>query len=69
MGRIFISAGHFTGESGAISVIGTKEADEMIKTRDALIQELESRGLKKDQDFFSVPDTINLKRTIAWILD
>ncbi|MDB9456483.1 N-acetylmuramoyl-L-alanine amidase [Dolichospermum circinale CS-534/05] len=69
MGRIFISAGHFTGESGAISVLGTKEADEMIQTRDALIQELESRGLKKDQDFFSVPDTINLKRTIAWIND
>ncbi|MEH2112005.1 hormogonium tapered terminus morphoprotein TftA [Nostoc sp.] len=67
MGRIFISAGHFTGDSGAPSVLGTKEADEMIQTRDVLIQELESRGLRQGQDFFSVPDTINLRPTIDWI--
>jgi N-acetylmuramoyl-L-alanine amidase len=67
MGRIFISAGHFTGDSGAPSVLGTKEADEMIQTRDLLLQELESRGLTKDQDFFSVPDTLDLTPSINWI--
>jgi hypothetical protein len=67
MGRIFISAGHFTGDSGAPSVLGTKEADEMIRTRDFLIQELESRGLTRDQGFFSVPDTIDLSPSINWI--
>jgi hypothetical protein len=67
MGRIFISAGHFTGDSGAPSVLGTKEADEMIQTRDLLLQELESRGLTKDQDFFSVPDTLDLSPSINWI--
>jgi N-acetylmuramoyl-L-alanine amidase/Mannosyl-glycoprotein endo-beta-N-acetylglucosaminidase len=67
MGRIFISAGHFTGDSGAPSVLGTKEADEMIRTRDFLIRELESRGLTRDQDFFSVPDTIDLSPSINWI--
>lgn len=67
MGRIFISAGHFTGDPGAISVFNTTEADEMIQTRDLLVQELELRGLKKDQYFFSVPDNINLKQTIEWI--
>ena len=30
MGRIFISAGHFNRDSGAPSIIGTKEADEMM---------------------------------------
>jgi hypothetical protein len=67
MARIFISAGHFTGDSGAISVLGTKEADEMMKTRNFLLQELESRGLKKDIDFFSVPDTIDLGPSVKWI--
>lgn len=67
MGRIFISAGHYTGDPGAPSIIGTKEADEMMKTRDALIRELESRGLKKGQDFFSVPDSIDFIPSINWI--
>ncbi|MEG3910949.1 N-acetylmuramoyl-L-alanine amidase [Microcoleus sp. w2-18bC1] len=67
MGRIFISAGHFTGDSGAPSVLGTKEADEMIQTRDLLLQELKSQGLTRDQDFFSVPDTIDLSPSINWI--
>jgi N-acetylmuramoyl-L-alanine amidase len=67
VGRIFISAGHYTGDPGAPSILGTKEADEMMKTRDALIRELESRGLKKGQDFFSVPDSIDLSPSINWI--
>lgn len=67
MNRIFISAGHFIGEAGASTVLGTKEADEMILTRDLLIEELESRGLEKDKDFFSVPDTIDLGPSITWI--
>jgi N-acetylmuramoyl-L-alanine amidase len=67
MGRIFISAGHYTGDPGATSVIGTKEADEMMKTRDALIRELESRGLKQKQDFYSVPDSIDFVPSINWI--
>ena len=67
MGRIFISAGHFIGEPGAPTVLNTKEADEMIQTRDLLINELESRGLKSDKDFFSVPDTIDLSPSITWI--
>jgi N-acetylmuramoyl-L-alanine amidase len=67
VGRIFISAGHYTGDPGAPSIIGTKEADEMMKTRDALIREFESRGLKKGQDFFSVPDSIDFVPSINWI--
>jgi hypothetical protein len=63
MGKIFISAGHFTGDSGASSILGTTEAQEMIMTRDLIVQELESRGL----EFVSVPDTINLAPTISWI--
>lgn len=69
MGRIFISAGHFNRDSGAISILGTKEADEMMKTRDLLANELQSRGLVKDRDFFLVPDDINLGPTIRWIND
>jgi hypothetical protein len=67
MGRIFISAGHFNRDSDATSILGMKEADEMMKTRDALIVEIQSRGLVKDQDFFSVPDDIDLGQTIRWI--
>lgn len=67
MGRILISAGHYLRDPGATSVRGTKEADEMIRTRNLLIRELESRGLTQDQDFFSVPDTIDLGPTIDWI--
>jgi|GEM_PF-1212516 len=67
MARIFISAGHFTGDPGAPSIGGTTEAFEMMKTRDLIVQELESRGLTKDVDFFSVPDSIDLVPTIRWI--
>lgn len=67
MGRIFISAGHFTGDSGAPTIKGTSEAQEMIKTRDLVVRELESRGLIADQDFFAVPDSLDLSPTIRWI--
>lgn len=67
MGHIFISAGHFNRDSGASSIIGTKEADEMMKTRDLLASELQARGLVKDRDFFLVPDDIDLGPTIRWI--
>ncbi|NET09428.1 MAG: hypothetical protein F6K16_32925 [Symploca sp. SIO2B6] len=72
MGRIFISAGHyfrnsFDQGSGADTVIGTSEAQEMIKTRDLVVSELQSLGLVENQDFFSVPDTLNLSPTIRWI--
>jgi hypothetical protein len=67
MGRIFISAGHFNRDSGAISILGTKEADEMMRTRDLLAAELQSRGLIQNQDFFLVPDNIDLGPTIRWI--
>ncbi|GAB4385122.1 MAG: hypothetical protein Kow00121_49660 [Elainellaceae cyanobacterium] len=67
MGRIFISAGHFSGDSGAPTAIGTTEAQEMIKTRNLIVAELQSRGLVQDQDFFSVPDTIDLTPTTNWI--
>jgi N-acetylmuramoyl-L-alanine amidase len=67
VGRIFISAGHYTGDPGTPSIIGTNEADEMMKTPDALICELESRGLKQKQDFFSVPDSIDYVPSINWI--
>ncbi len=45
MGRIFISAGHFSGDAGAPTAIGTTEAQEMIKTRDLIVTELQSQGL------------------------
>ncbi|MBW4563571.1 MAG: N-acetylmuramoyl-L-alanine amidase [Mojavia pulchra JT2-VF2] len=75
MGRIFLSAGHNLGKGGvqsdpgAPTVLGTTETNEMIKTRDLLVRELEFRGVKKDQDLFSVPDTIDLKSTLNWIND
>ncbi|NEP56958.1 MAG: peptidoglycan DD-metalloendopeptidase family protein [Symploca sp. SIO2G7] len=67
MGKIFISAGHYFQDPGAISALGTTEAEEMISTRDLIIEELELRGLQAGQDFLSVPDTINLGPTIDWI--
>lgn len=72
MGRIFISAGHyfrnsFDRDSGADTIIGTSEAQEMIKTRDLVVSELQSLGLVENQDFFSVPDTLDLSPTIRWI--
>jgi len=67
MGKIFISAGHYFQDPGASSALGTTEAEEMIKTRDLIVEELELRGLQAGQDFLSVPDTINLGPTISWI--
>ncbi|MFS8120543.1 MAG: N-acetylmuramoyl-L-alanine amidase [Microcoleus sp.] len=67
MGSIFVSAGHggFEGslrDPGAIA-FGTTEAQEMILTRDLVVAELKQRGLAT----FSVPDTLSLLETIAWI--
>lgn len=67
MGRLFISAGHFTGDPGAPTILGTSEAQEMIRTRDSVVSELKARGLVQNQDFFSVPDSLDLSPTIAWI--
>ena len=62
MGRIFISAGHHHGDTGAIA-LGTTEAEEMILTRDLLVREFKSRGI----EFASVPDHLTLRQTISWI--
>jgi len=67
MGSIFVSAGHggFEGslrDSGAIA-FGTTEAQELILIRDLLVPELRQRGIST----FSVPDTLSLVETIAWI--
>lgn len=62
MGRIFISAGHGAGDSGAVAG-GTTEAQEMILLRDQILPELRSRGLQ----VFSVPDDQTLRQTISWI--
>lgn len=62
MGRIFISAGHFLSDPGAIA-FGTTEAKEMMLTRDLIVQELKAQGV----EFFSVPDDLSLTGTIQWI--
>ncbi|MDY6782066.1 MAG: N-acetylmuramoyl-L-alanine amidase [Cyanobacteriota bacterium] len=67
MGRIFISAGHggFEGgrtDPGAV-IGGTTEAQQMILLRDQIVPELRSRGY----EVLSVPDTLSLRQTIAWI--
>jgi N-acetylmuramoyl-L-alanine amidase len=67
MGSIFVSAGHGGFEdgvrdSGAIA-FGTTEAQELISIRDVLVPELRQRGINT----FSVPDTLSLVETIAWI--
>ena len=67
MGKIFISAGHYFQDPGAASALGTTEAEEMIKTRDLIVEELELQGLQAGKDFLSVPDTIDLGPTISWI--
>ncbi len=67
MAKIFISAGHFTGDPGAPSIGGTTEALEMMQTRDLIVQELKARGLRQNVHFFSVPDSIGLGSTIRWI--
>lgn len=74
MGRMFISAGHYfrnsrDKDSGAPTIIGTSEAQEMIETRDLVVAELRSQGFIENKDFFSVPDTLDLSPTIKWIND
>lgn len=62
MGRIFISAGHYLSDPGAVA-FGTTEAKEMMLTRDLIVQELKAQGV----EFFSVPDDLSLAGTIQWI--
>ncbi|MBD1921597.1 N-acetylmuramoyl-L-alanine amidase [Microcoleus sp. FACHB-831] len=62
MGRIFISAGHGGGDSGAIAG-GTTEAQEMILLRDQILPELRSRGF----EVLSVPDNLTSRQSISWI--
>lgn len=64
MVRIFLSAGHGAGDSGAV-MGGTTEAKEMFQTRDAAVKEIRRRGL----DVLWIPDTLTLKQTIYWIND
>ncbi|HEY9705041.1 MAG TPA: N-acetylmuramoyl-L-alanine amidase [Allocoleopsis sp.] len=64
MARIFISAGHGAGDSGAMAG-GTTEAKEMILLRDQILPELRTRGL----EVLSVPDDRTLVQTIQWIND
>jgi len=62
MGRIFLSAGHFLNDPGAMA-FGTTEAKELMLTRDLIAKKLEAQGAA----FLSVPDNIDLKPTIQWI--
>jgi len=68
MGRIFVSAGHGGIESGGIPdpgavAGGTTEAEQMMLLRDLIVPDLRSRGY----EVLSVPDTLSLRDTIAWI--
>ncbi len=71
MGRIFISAGHGTLESGNSdqgAIMGTMtEAVEMIALRDVLMVELRSRDRTQDSEVIAVPDELSLEQTIRWI--
>lgn len=60
--RIFISAAHDLKDPGVVA-LGTTAAEEMILTRNALVKELQSRGV----EFFVVPDSLDLKGSISWI--
>ncbi|MFP4121935.1 MAG: peptidoglycan-binding protein [Coleofasciculus sp.] len=64
VGRILVSAGHDLKDPGVVA-LGTTEAQEMILTRNALVQELQSRGV----NFLTVPDDLDLGGTIKWIND
>ncbi len=69
MAGIFVSAGHggFEGnlrDVGAVA-FGTTEAQEIILTRDLLVAELRQRSIET----FSVPDSLSLVQSIAWIND
>jgi len=69
MAAIFVSAGHggFEGnlrDVGAVA-FGTTEAQEIILTRDLLVAELRQRSIET----FSVPDSLSLVQSIAWIND
>ncbi|MGB5594108.1 MAG: N-acetylmuramoyl-L-alanine amidase, partial [Crocosphaera sp.] len=67
MSRIFISAGHSLGDPGASTAIGTNESQEMMQTRQLIINELKAQSYQENVDFFSVPDTYSLGQTINWI--
>jgi hypothetical protein len=67
MGKIFISAGHSQRQPGATSFTNTTEAQEMMQTRDLIVQELKSLGLNEGKDFRAVPDHLMLSETINWI--
>ncbi|OLP15871.1 hypothetical protein BST81_23895 [Leptolyngbya sp. 'hensonii'] len=67
MGRIFISAGYCTGELASATIRGTSPAQEIIHTRDLVIRELKLRGLIEIQDYFIVPDVLDVRSTIDWI--
>lgn len=67
MGRAILSAGHGGYELGEIDpgvqAGGTSEASEMMLLRDLTAQALKARGIV----FLSVPDTLSLTGTVAWI--
>lgn len=60
--RIIISAAHDLKDPGVVA-LGTTAAEQMILTRNALVKELQSRGV----EFLIVPDNLDLKGTISWI--
>jgi N-acetylmuramoyl-L-alanine amidase len=67
VGKIFISAGHSLGVPGASTAIGTTESQEMMKTRQLIIDELKANNYQETINFFSVPDTYSLGQTVNWI--
>jgi hypothetical protein len=62
MGRVFLSAGRYYRDPGAVA-FGTTEAQEMMLTRDLIATILDSRGV----NCLCVPDTLNDAQTIDWI--
>lgn len=62
MGRVFLSAGRYYRDPGAVA-FGTTEAQEMMLTRDLVANLLDSRGV----NCLCVPDTLNDAQTIDWI--
>lgn len=67
MSRVFLSAGHGGIEGGRTDpgavAGGTTEAQQMILLRDQIVSILRSRGI----EVLSVPDTLGLRESIAWI--
>jgi N-acetylmuramoyl-L-alanine amidase len=67
MGRIFLSAGHYLNDPGAPTAFNTSEAEEMMRTRDQIVEELLNSGWRMGENFFSVPDNLSLSSSIRWI--